>query len=179
MPIVKITKIKPKPKKTSKLVDLLTRSKTFCGTPQYIAPEVVSNAGLPDSSYNLKVDCWSLGVILYILLSGTPPFSEDRKCGLSLRAQILQANYQLYPALFDPLSAEAKDLIGCLLKASPEERLSADAILRHPWLQEPAMLRRAEALMDTQRRTRKRLLGEEEAGVPGGEKRRRVGEEQG
>ena len=69
---------------------------------------MLSNAGLPDSSYNPKDDCWSLGVILYILLSGQPRFSEDRKCGLSLRAQILQANYQLHPALYNPLSAEAK-----------------------------------------------------------------------
>ena len=104
---------------------------------------MLSNAGLPDSSYNPMVDCWSHGVILYILLSGKPPFSEDLKCGL-----ILQAKYQHYPALYDPLSAEAKDLIGCLLKVSPEERLLAEAILRHPWLQEPAMVRRAEALME-------------------------------
>ena len=60
----------------SKLVDLDTRLKTFCDMPQYIAPEVVSNAGLPKSSYNPKVDCWSPGVILYILPSGKPPFSR-------------------------------------------------------------------------------------------------------
>ena len=56
----------------SKLVDK-TRLKTFCGTAHYIAPEVVQGAGLPDSTYNLKVDyCWSLGVILYILLIRAP-----------------------------------------------------------------------------------------------------------
>ncbi len=65
-PIVKITDMG-----LSKLVNLETVLKTFCGTPQYIAPEVVSSAGLPSSTYSLKVDCWSLGVILYILLSGT------------------------------------------------------------------------------------------------------------
>jgi len=168
-PIVKITDMG-----LSKLVHLETRLKTFCGTPQYIAPEVVSSAGLPDSSYNVKVDCWSLGVILYILLSGTPPFSEDRTCGLNLRAQILQANFQFYPSLFDSISASAKDLIRKLLRTSPEERLSAEEILRHPWLQDQAMIKKAECLMDTQRKSKKRVLGEEEAG--GGEKRARVGE---
>jgi len=168
-PIVKITDMG-----LSKLVHLETRLKTFCGTPQYIAPEVVSSAGLPDSSYNVKVDCWSLGVILYILLSGTPPFSEDRTCGLNLRAQILQANFQFYPSLFDSISAPAKDLIRKLLRTNPEERLSAEEILRHPWLQDQAMIKKAECLMDTQRKSKKRVLGEEEAG--GGEKRARVGE---
>jgi len=168
-PIVKITDMG-----LSKLVHLETRLKTFCGTPQYIAPEVVSSAGLPDSSYNVKVDCWSLGVILYILLSGTPPFSEDRTCGLNLRAQILQANFQFYPSLFDSISAPAKDLIRKLLRTNPEERLSAEEILRHPWLQDQAMMKKADCLMDTQRKSKKRVLGEEEAG--GGEKRARVGE---
>jgi len=168
-PIVKITDMG-----LSKLVHLETRLKTFCGTPQYIAPEVVSSAGLPDSSYNVKVDCWSLGVILYILLSGTPPFSEDRTCGLNLRAQILQANFQFYPSLFDSISAPAKDLIRKLLRTNPEERLSAEEILRHPWLQDQAMMKKADCLMDTQRKSKKRVLGEEEVG--GGEKRARVGE---
>ena len=128
-PVVKITDMG-----LSKLVDLGTVLKTFCGTPQYIAPEVVLNAGLQHGTYTLKVDCWSLGVILYILLSGTPPFSEDRKCGMNLRDQILNANYQLYPQLFDNISANAKDLISRLLKPSPDERISAEEILKHPWL---------------------------------------------
>ena len=74
-------------------------------------------------------------MILYILVSGTPPFSEDRKCNLNLKEQILQANYYYYPQLFDKISKEAKDLIDSLLKKDPEERLSSDQILNHPWLQ--------------------------------------------
>merc|ERR1712117_212561 len=81
-PVIKVTDMG-----LSKLVDLGSILKTFCGTPQYIAPEVVQGAGKMDSGYSLKVDCWSLGVILYILVSGTPPFSEDRKCNLNLKEQ--------------------------------------------------------------------------------------------
>eukprot|EP00092_Neocalanus_flemingeri_P094274 GFUD01119867.1.p1 GENE.GFUD01119867.1~~GFUD01119867.1.p1 ORF type:complete len:515 (-),score=128.52 GFUD01119867.1:119-1663(-) len=169
-PVVKITDMG-----LSKLVDLGTVLKTFCGTPQYIAPEVVTSAGLMDSSYTLKVDCWSLGVILYILLSGTPPFSEDRQCGLNLRAQILAANYQFYPQLFDTISSTAKDLIARLLKVSPEERISAEEILLHPWLQDTQIVRRATALMATQLRGKKRLVEEIEA-EPVPDKRSRVGE---
>jgi len=156
-PIVKITDMG-----LSKLVDLGTVLKTFCGTPQYIAPEVVTSAGMQDSTYTMKVDCWSLGVILYILLSGTPPFSEDRKCGLNLRTQILQANYQFYPQLFDSISSQAKDLITKLLKASPDERISAEDILKHPWLQDSQVIRRANVLMATQVKSKKRLVDEEE-----------------
>ena len=154
-PIVKITDMG-----LSKLVDLGTVLKTFCGTPQYIAPEVVTSAGLQDNTYTLKVDRWSLGVILYILLSGTPPFSEDRKCGLNLRAQITSANYQFYPQLFDTISGPAKDLITKLLKVSPDERISAEEIMKHPWLQDSQVIRRANALMATQLRGRKRLVEE-------------------
>ena len=64
-PVIKITDMG-----LSKLVDLGTVLQTYCGTPQYMAPEVIMGAG----QYSLKVDCWGLGVILFILLSGTPPF---------------------------------------------------------------------------------------------------------
>ena len=67
-PVVKITDMG-----LSKLVDQ-TLLKTFCGTPQYLAPEVLltgSGVGQRQMDYTLKVDCWALGVVLYILLSGT------------------------------------------------------------------------------------------------------------
>jgi len=155
-PVVKITDMG-----LSKLVDLGTVLKTFCGTPQYIAPEVVTSiSAFQNKTYTLKVDCWSLGVILYILLSGTPPFSEDRKCGLNLREQILKANYQFYPQLFENISDPAKDLIKKLLKVSPEERLSAEEILLHPWLKDSQVIRRANALMATQLKGKKRMVDE-------------------
>ena len=146
------------------LVDLGSILKTFFGTPQYIAQEVVQGAGLDaqDSCYSFKVDCWSKGVILYILVSDTPPFSEDRKCNLKLRNQILQANYYYYPQLLDKVSNEAKDLIDKLLKKDPEERLSSDQILSHPWLHDKNVVARAKQLMLTQSRGRKRLIEDED-----------------
>jgi len=157
-PVIKITDMG-----LSKLVDLNTVMKTFCGTPQYIAPEIVLGAGRMESQpYSMKVDVWSLGVILYILVSGTPPFSEDRKCGMELKQQILQANYIYYPQLFDQISSQAKDLIDKCLRVDPNERISSEEILRHPWLKDDEVLRKAKGLMATQTRGRKRLLEEVE-----------------
>merc|ERR1712126_16670 len=62
----------------SKLVDHTTFLQTFCGTPQYLAPEVLISRVRGDGSYGFEVDMWSLGVILYILLCGCPPFSTER-----------------------------------------------------------------------------------------------------
>ena len=157
-PVIKITDMG-----LSKLVDIGTVLKTFCGTPQYIAPEVIMGAGVfgPVAArpYSLKVDCWGLGVILYILLSGTPPFSEERRVQQDLKQQILTANYTFYPSLFDNITLEAKDLIKRCLKVKPDERISADEIMNHPWLQkDTSIIERARALMASQAKGRKRLL---------------------
>ena len=155
-PVIKITDMG-----LSKLVDLGTVLKTFCGTPQYIAPEVFKGSGVfgGPKPYSLKVDCWGLGVILYILLSGTPPFSEDRRIQQELKEQILTANYTFYQQLFDNISVEAKDLIQKCLKVEPSERISAEEILNHPWLTNDSdVIERARVLMSSQMKGKKRLL---------------------
>ena len=155
-PVIKITDMG-----LSKLVDLGTVLKTFCGTPQYIAPEVIKGSSVfgGPKPYSLKVDCWGLGVILYILLSGTPPFSEDRRIKQELKDQILTANYTFYPQLFDSISVEAKDLIQKCLKVEPSERISAEEIMNHPWLTNDSdVIERARVLMSSQMKGKKRLL---------------------
>ena len=138
----------------SKLVDLGTVLQTYCGTPQYMAPEVIMGAG----QYSLKVDCWGLGVILYILLSGTPPFSEKRHVKQDLKQQIVSANYT-FPSTFDKISPEAKDLIQRCIKVKPDDRISADEIMNHPWLQkDTAIIERGRDLMASQVKGKNRLL---------------------
>jgi len=130
----------------SKLVNIGSELKTFCGTRNYLAPEVTREDG---GNYTFKVDCWSLGVILYILLSGSPPFCDNRGDHMNLRDQILKANYTFYPQLFEHVSEDAKDLIRKLLQKVPENRLSAKEILDHPWLDDAVMKAKAHKLMET------------------------------
>ena len=75
------------------------------------------------------------GVMLYEMLAGTSPFTEERRKGVELRDQIRTADYAFPPVLFDQISEEARDLIQRLLVVEPEQRLSSEQILRHPWLQ--------------------------------------------
>lgn len=138
-PLVKVTDMG-----LSKLVDLDTVLKTICGTPMYIAPEVLTVAIL--GNYTFKVDCWSLGVILYILLSGAPPFSQDY-CGIPIREQILSGKFVFYTKFWHGVSEQAKDLVSNLLKVNPEQRLSAEEILKHPWMDDDAVIAKAEAVM--------------------------------
>jgi len=101
--------------------------KTPCGTPGYVAPEILS--GKP---YGLQADMWSLGVIFFILLSGYPPFADDDQ--KRLFEQIKAANYNFNDPVWDSISAGAKDLVSKTLVADPDVRLSAAGILAHPWL---------------------------------------------
>ncbi|KAJ1455161.1 kinase-like domain-containing protein [Pelagophyceae sp. CCMP2097] len=99
---------------------------TQCGTPGYVAPEILKGA-----KYGTEVDMWSCGVIIYILLGGYPPFHDDNHA--VLYNKIRAADYTFEPQYWDQVSADAKDLIEKMLIVDPDERLTADQALRHPW----------------------------------------------
>ena len=100
---------------------------TACGTPGYVAPEVISG-----TEYDEKVDMWSLGVIAYVILCGFPPFYHENHAEL-FRA-IKQCNYEFVAPFWDGVSESAKDFITKLLVINPEDRLSAAEVLEHPWV---------------------------------------------
>lgn len=97
------------------------------GTPYYIAPEVLSKA------YDEKCDIWSCGVILYILLSGIPPFPgrNDKE----IMKNVLKGEYKLDGEEWKYVSDEAKDLIRKTLTYDPHKRLSAKEALEHKWFE--------------------------------------------
>jgi len=97
------------------------------GTPYYIAPEVLQGA------YSKKVDCWSLGVIMYIILSGTPPFNGKNNQEILL--SVYNGCFTFRPPTFKTVSDLAKDLISKLLVKDPNLRLSAAEAYQHPWIQ--------------------------------------------
>lgn len=100
-----------------------------CGTPGYVAPEVISDKS---AGYGKAVDMWSLGVILYILLCGYPPFYNDDTN--TLFRLIMAAEYTFDDDDFAEVSVVAKSLITQLLVLDPLKRLTASQVLEHPWL---------------------------------------------
>ncbi|KAG9066293.1 hypothetical protein KI688_001514 [Linnemannia hyalina] len=101
---------------------------TVCGTPSYVAPEVISRG-----AYGKGVDMWSLGVVLYICLCGFPPFSDDL-APPNLRAQVLNSMYTFPSPYWDDVSDEAVDLIQVLLAQNTEDRHTVDEALQHVWM---------------------------------------------
>jgi serine/threonine protein kinase len=101
--------------------------KTACGTPGYVAPEILKNKGYDSGA----VDLWSVGVILYILLCGFPPFYEEELPALF--DQILHARYDFPTPWWDNISKEAKDLVTKLLELDPKTRLTATQVKAHVW----------------------------------------------
>ncbi|XP_028827797.1 serine/threonine-protein kinase D3 isoform X2 [Denticeps clupeoides] len=101
--------------------------RSVVGTPAYLAPEVLRSKG-----YNRSLDMWSVGVIVYVSLSGTFPFNEDE----DINDQIQNAAFMYPPAPWKEISAEATDLINNLLQVKMRKRYSVDKSLSHPWLQD-------------------------------------------
>ncbi|EFN59416.1 hypothetical protein CHLNCDRAFT_137935 [Chlorella variabilis] len=100
---------------------------TPCGTIHYMAPEIVQHR-----RYSLAVDMWSLGVILFILLTGRMPF--DGKNQEAIAEAIEAGRYCMDPQLWSGVSEDAKDLVRSLLQQDPQQRLTAEQVLQHPWL---------------------------------------------
>jgi len=104
---------------------------TQCGTPGYVAPEILE--GIP---YDTQSDMWSLGVIVYILLGGYPPFIEQNQ--RELFRKIRKGQYEFHEEYWGSVSADAKDLISSLLTVAPAKRLTADQALKHKWMMQDA-----------------------------------------
>uniref|UniRef100_H3A4T6 non-specific serine/threonine protein kinase n=1 Tax=Latimeria chalumnae TaxID=7897 RepID=H3A4T6_LATCH len=104
---------------------------TVCGTPTYVAPEILSEKG-----YGLEVDMWASGVILYILLCGFPPFRSQERDQEELFEIIQLGEYEFLSPYWDNISdaVAAKDLITKLLVVDPKRRYTAQQVLQHPWI---------------------------------------------
>ena len=113
---------------TSKIFEKGAVQRKLVGSSYYIAPEVLKK------NYNEKCDIWSCGVITYILLSARPPFGGNDDNDIMERVAI--GRYDLESPPFNKVSKSAKDLIRKLLTMDPNDRITAEQALNHPWFKE-------------------------------------------
>jgi len=109
----------------SKMWDQRRKMHASCGTLSYIAPEVLHGG------YTSQCDLWSIGVVAFLLLAGTMPFSGPHEEQME---KIMAGNYSLPELRWGHISAEGKDFVISLLQLDPDRRLDARAALAHPWI---------------------------------------------
>ncbi|XP_031273551.1 CBL-interacting serine/threonine-protein kinase 5-like [Pistacia vera] len=98
---------------------------TRCGTPAYVAPEVLRKKGYDGA----KSDIWSCGVILFVLLAGFLPFQDENV--MKMYRKIFKAEFEFPPWI----SPDARKLISRILVTDPEKRITVSEIMRNPWFQ--------------------------------------------
>ena len=110
---------------TAKIFEKGHQENKYVGSSYYMAPEIIKR------KYDEKCDLWSIGVILYILLTGRPPF--DGNDDEEILENVKKGVYDKWSYPFPLLSSQAKDLIVKLLQYDPKKRLSAEQALEHQW----------------------------------------------
>lgn len=98
---------------------------TVVGTPYYVAPEVLKG------NYGKECDVWSLGVLMYVMLAGYPPFYGDSQ--QELFRHIMKGVYNFDREEWSDVSAEARDVIASMLVVNPAKRVTLDEVLQHEW----------------------------------------------
>ena len=110
---------------TAKIFEKGQQENKYVGSSYYMAPEILKR------KYDEKCDLWSIGVVLYILLTGRPPF--DGNDDDEILENVKKGVYDKWAYPFPLLSLHAKDLISKLLQYDPKKRLSAEEAIQHPW----------------------------------------------
>lgn len=116
-----------------------------CGTPYFVAPEILLKTG-----YDTSADLWSLGVIIYSILSGCLPFTGRNH--IDLFKNIVDGTFVFDSENWDSVSEDAKDLIRKLLTTDPDKRFSATDCLNHAWIRADSRMLRRNALISTSQR---------------------------
>lgn len=98
---------------------------TVAGTPYFISPEVLNG------SYGKECDIWSLGVVLYLILSASYPFDGENRVEVFSKIQNGELNFPSNP--WDKISPECKDMIQKMLTVERNKRITAEKALKHPW----------------------------------------------
>lgn len=113
----------------AKFIDVQSLSETFCGSPLYMAPEILNR-----KNYTVKADLWSVGVILYEMLVGQPPFNSSSIVDL---VNQLEKKIARLPSSLN-ISKGCQDLLYSLLQSNEAERISWEDFFSHPWLIGPS-----------------------------------------